>query len=296
MAKKVGQRVRLSRHNEKLQRKQMRKNIRERQKRESRKRNKSYFKKKKKQIEKVIIKDSETLGYRTLKGHFDNLRPCFHSGERGRREMLKRYKGLRKNAATAVKNIEQFSGRKRKPGKKLREELSSGLCDICNVRMTRSTHIGRQPWHRETLEHVLDHNSGGSLKKSELAVICRACNQVLNNQKPKLSNYENLNEIYKKELYDFFIFKQVLLISHDAVVRDFNQQYVQFWKHRFNVANRNHRKGVDLIEDENTKSLQKETVYWSLDCFNHPHCRHCGACNSTSLSHDHGHNIPYFTD
>ena len=274
----------------------MRKNIRQRQKRESRKRNKSYFKKKKKQIEKVIIKDSETLGYRTLKGNFDNLRSFFHSGEKGRREMLKRYKGLRKNAATAVKNIEQFSGRKRKPGKKLREELSSGLCDICNVRMTRSTHIGRQPWHRETLEHVLDHNSGGSLKKSELAVICRACNQVLNYQKPKLSNYENLNEIYKKELYDFFIFKQVLLISHDAVVRDFNQQYVQFWKHRFNVANRNHRKGVDLIEDENTKSLQKETVYWSLDCFNHPHCRHCGACNSTSLSHNHGHNIPYFTD
>ena len=267
-------------------------------KRKSRKRNKSYFKKKKKRIEKIIIEDSKTLGYRALKGNFDNLRPIFHSGEKGRREMLKRYEGLRKNAAKAVKNHEESYGRKRKDVKqrKLREELSSGLCDICNVRMTSSTKIGKQPWHRETLEHVLDHSSGGSLKKSDLAVICSACNRVLNILKQEIFTSENSKEIYLKEIYDFFIFKQVLLLSHEAAVRDFNQQYLHFWQHRFNVANRNPRKFVDSIEDETTKSLQKETVYWTLDCFNHSHCRHCGACNSTCLSHDHGHNITYLID
>jgi len=296
MAKKVGQRARLSRYSRMLQRKQMKKNSPQR-KRKSRKRNKSYFKKKKKQIEKVIIEDSKTLGYRALKGDFDNLRPIFHSGEKGRREMLKRYEGLRKNAAKAVKNHEESYGRKRKnvKQKKLREELSSGLCDICNVRMTKPQ-VRRQPWHQETLEHVLDHNSGGTLKKSNLAVLCSACNKVLNILKTGIITAGKPKDIYLKEMYDFFIFKQVLLISHEAAVRDFNQQYMHFWQHRFNVANRNHRKGVDFIEDETTKSLQKETVYWSLDCFNHSHCRHCGACNSTSLSHNHGHNIPYLID
>ena len=300
MGKKVGRRILLSSNSiilKELEKKAREEERKQKKKRKSKK-NKRFFKKKKKRIEKMIIKDSETLGYRSFEGEFDNLRPMFQTGEKHRIEMLGRYKGLRKNAATAVKNIEEYTSRKRyqAKNKKIRDQLSSGLCDICNIRMTRTTEVGHQPWHRETLEHVLDHELGGSLKKNELAVICYACNQTLGHQKPKLSNYENSIDIYKKELYDFFIFKQVILISQDAAARDFNPKFLEFWGYRFNHANILHKRAVSLIKDQKKRRLQKETVYWSLDCFNHSHCRKCGACNCTILSHETGHNITYFVD
>ena len=270
------------------------------------KKNKSFYKKKKKQIRKIIIEGSETLGYRSFEGKFDNLRPITQSGEKYRSEILRRYRGLRPNAAAAVAAAAKIrsdnSVKNRKPHKKIRDKLSSGLCDICNIRMTRYTERtkGRiTPWHRETLEHVLDHDLGGSLKKSELAVICLACNQALATQKPILPNgilNDEAINAFKKEIYDFFIFKQVLLISQDAAARDFNSKFLKFWEYRRNLANNLHKKAVSQIQDQKVRIEQKETVYWTLDCFNHSHCRECGACNCTSLSHDSGHNITYVMD
>ena len=304
MAKRVGPRIRLARYSKKLQREEMKRTEKARVKKKKSNLHKRKAKwkrnhnKKKKHIEKIVIEDSKDLGYRSFKGDFDDLRNIPHTGQKRRKELLKRYQGLRKNAARAVKNhenIEFLGNRKRRQvkSKKLRKELSSGLCDICNIRMTSGSEPGFQPWHRETLEHVLDHNLGGTLRKNELAVLCMACNSVLATQKENLFSIEESKDDFMKSLYDFFIFKQVMLISQKAAIRDFNNEYIQFMQLRFSLANDMHRKIVDSIKDKKKKALQNDTVYWSLECFGHSHCFHCGACHSTSSSHDQGHRISY---
>jgi len=255
-----------------------------------------------KEIEKLVLEDSKILGYRAFKGDFDNHRPFFGTGIKRRQEMLKRYASLRKIAASAVKNHfkDSFSAGKRSESwrtRMLRKQMSTGQCDLCMVKVTRVkkgqvTHN----WHRETLEHVLDHDLGGPLVKRDLAVLCGACNESLNILKGIETIVEGSDRKKKEAVYDFFIFKQVIILSQKAAARDFEGPYKKFWSIRFNVANKDHRKMVSALKLKSDREKQRDTVYWTLDCFNHPHCRHCGACHSTSCSHDKGHNIAYLFD
>ena len=258
------------------------------------------LRRKTKKIENLILKDSKTLGYRAFRKKFDNLRPFFHTGAKRRKQMLERYGPLKKIAASAVKNHfrDDFSILKRNPKKqrKLRDEMSTGQCDLCKVKLTRGRKAGYQPWHRGTLEHVLDHDLGGPLLKTELAVLCNACNKAFDRLKIEVIGGGGSLSERKSAVYDFFIFKQLIILSQKATARDFEGEYQKFWKHRFDIANKGHTKMKRDLKLKADRGTHRDTVYWTLDCFNHSHCRHCGACHSTRSSHDQGHNIPYLMD
>tara|TARA_B100001750_G_C15398681_1_gene541436 strand:+ start:81 stop:995 length:915 start_codon:yes stop_codon:yes gene_type:complete len=251
-------------------------------------------------IDKIVLKESKNLGYRDYRGEYDNLPPFKNnSGTKRRNEMLDRYSGLRDNAAAAVKNyVKSGQARKRKRNpiraRNTRNRLSTGLCEICNIRMTKPEHEGFQPWHGETLEHIREHDLGGTLELNQVAVICDGCNRTLADMKVKVAGLAGdiRGTKNKAALYDYIIFKQVMLLSLKAAARDFNDAYIMFWDTRRDLSNRSHAKMIDSLEEEDRDSY-RQTVYWTLDCRFHSHCRECGVCHSTIQSHHHGHNLAY---
>ena len=244
-------------------------------------------------IDKIVLDESKNLGYRDYRGEYDNLPPFKNnSGTKRREEMLYRYSGLRNNAATAVRNYVKSTGkRRRRKNNKIRDtrnRLSTGLCEICNIKMTKPAHEGFQPWHGETLEHIREHDLGGTLEFNQVAVICDGCNKSLAEMKIAALSYER-----RSPLYDYIIFKQVMLLSLKAAARDFNYEYIIFWQTRRDLANRSHAKMIESLEEQEDWSSYRQTVYWTLDCRFHSHCRECGVCHSTIQSHRHGHNLAY---
>jgi len=251
-------------------------------------------------IDRIVLKDSKTLGYRDYRGRYDNLPPFKNdSGGKRRKEMLARYSGLRKNAAAAVKNYSKkgrVKGRKRILGSKIRNtrnRLSHGLCEICNIKMTKPVAEGFQPWHGETLEHIREHELGGTLRYNQVAVICHGCNGALATRKVAALTGTRGEPKKKTALYDYIIFKQVMLLSLKAAARDFNDDYIAFWQTRRDLANESHAKMLESLEVQEDRSGHQQTVYWTLECRFHSHCRECGACHSTIQSHRSGHDLTY---
>lgn len=259
------------------------------------------YRKKIDRIDRIVKKDSKTLGYRDYRGKYDNLPPLKNSsGNRRRDKMLARYSGLRNNAATAVKNYSKKGQlrRRRHQSKisKTRNRLSTGMCEICNIKMTKPVGEGVQPWHGESLEHIQEHDLGGTLRYNQVAVICEGCNKALAALKAATLSGNSGAPKKKTALYDYVIFKQVMLLSLKAATRDFNDDYIVFWQTRRDLANESHAKMLESLEVQEDRSAYQQTVYWTLECRFHSHCRECGACRSTIQSHQHGHNLTYIPD
>ena len=252
-------------------------------------------------IDRIVREDSKTLGYRDYRGRYDNLPPFKNdSGDKRREEMLARYSGLRNNAATAVKNYSKKGQvrRRRHQSKisKTRNRLSTGMCEICNIKMTKPVQGGFQPWHGESLEHIQEHDLGGTLRYNQVAVMCEGCNKALAALKAATLSGNRGEPKKKTALYDYVIFKQVMLLSLKAAARDFNDDYIAFWQTRRDLANESHAKMLESLEVQEDRSAYGQTVYWTLECRFHSHCRECGACHSTIQSHQHGHNLTYIPD
>ena len=260
------------------------------------------------QVAARIRRKEQDEGYRAYRGKFDDQPPL-----RGRnpKELRKarneRYSMFRELSGRAVRsfNAPQQNPSNRQGNKKMRDRLSTGMCEICGIALTEPLDGHRQRWHMETLEHLLDFDLGGRTRMGEVSVLCRACNFTLGHMKMNLHRQtQDVSPARKSEMvYDLFIFKHVLHLSRIAAARDFNSEYLEFWNIRRKNANQCHRKALRTHPQRLVESIQP-TVYWTNseqrfpDCLmgHHHHCNECGACYTNSSTHHNGHNLPYLRD